>query len=426
MKSTSNDGSSVRRLPRLASFSSHMLLDGHGKVASSSQERRDMHPYFGTWPYNVGDQFVGLAIARLLNFEEFFSIDHGASQRDFDLINSECDIFVIRGSNFIYPGFFATKMTINLLRKIKIPIVYIGAGIQYPLGEKPYLLREDIDSLKYIHDSCVSCSVRGHRAAELLNKWGIQNVRVTGCPTIVYGLKPSIQVQKPSWDHVGWTVTDMNTKPDLKRGQFAWMKQLQDKAGKFSVIVQGGEVVLQEYIFARDGIAMDRRIDTAVSPTLLKCRREVKSVEKLAKSVAYYYRDAAPQVVQAMLDNSFFSNSIPEYRRFLRTLSVIFGTRLHGNLMGLSQGKPTVFAFHDERLKDMCELMKVPTVNLMDAQDNIELDQFDWAPFERAYQEIHAGFISFLDENDLAHNLTKVSEPTAEPLTINATAINSN
>ena len=93
--------------------------------------------------------------------------------------------------------------------------------------------------------------------------------------------------------------------------------------------------------------------------------------------------------------------------------------------MGLSQGKPTVFAFHDERLKDMCELMKVPTVNLMDAQDNIELDQFDWAPFEGAYQEIYAGFISFLDENNLAHNLTKVSEPTAEP-PINATAMNSN
>ena len=394
-----------KTLPRLASFTSHLLLDGHGITSMVSHERRDMHPYFGKWPYNVGDQFVALTIARILNFTEFYSIAYSAPQKDFDIINGECDAFIIRGSNFIYPGFFAKFMNLELLRKIKIPIIYIGAGIQYALGEDIYLTKEDIESLKYIHGSSMSCSVRGVRAAELLQKAGIDNVRVTGCPTIVWSLKPSIKIETPTWDEVGWTVTDMNTKPELKERQFSMMAKIHRRAKNFHVIVQGGEVVLQEYIFCRDGVVVDKRVDKAISPTLYKSNREMKSLPKLAKTVAYYYRDAPEELVQTMIERSFFSNNVHDYMRYLRSLSFVCGTRLHGNMMALCQGKPVLYAVHDERLTDMTELMKVPSINLLTHNSEIDLEQFDWASFEAAYEDIYMSFVEFLDENNLAHNL---------------------
>ena len=392
-------------LPKLASLADHLLLDGYGLTNLSSHERRDMHPYFGKWPYNIGDQFVALAIARMLSFGEFYSISASAPQRDFDIINSECEAFIIRGSNFMYPGFFAKYMTLEFLRKIKIPIIYIGAGIQYALGEDIYLTKEDLESLKYIHGSSASCSVRGPRAAELLKKAGINNVRVTGCPTIVWSLQPSIKIDAPTWDEVGWTVTDMTTKPVLKEKQFALMASINRKAKRFHTIVQGGEVVLQEYIFCRDGIVVDKRVDTPISPTLCRSNREVKSLPNLAKTVAYYYRDAPEDLVQSMLERSFFSNYVHDYMQYLRSLSFVCGTRLHGNLMALCQGKPVLYAIHDERLSDMTELMKVPSINLLTHNDDLDLERLDWSPFEQAYENIYKTFAAFLDENNLVHNL---------------------
>jgi len=390
---------------RLASFTSHLLLDGHGPTVHASPRRRDLHPYFGTAPYNVGDQFVALAIARVLEFEEFYSIDPEAPDEDFETINRECDVFLIRGSNFIYPGFFAQNLHMDLLRKIEIPIVYLGAGLQCDLDQRIELLEEDVESLKYIHASSASCSVRGYRSAELMHAAGIDNVRVTGCPSIFWTLQPTVKVRPPAWDHVGWTVTDMSWRPDLNRQQFALMDALRERAARLHVVVQGGEVVLQEYILCRDGLAVETRCDTQVSPALLKSRRERKSLDHLAAMVGYYYRDAPKGLLEPLLNRSFFSNSVFDYFRYLRGLTLVYGTRLHGNVMALCQGTPTFFVLHDSRLEDMAELMRVPCMRIDDPPDALEVDASAWLGFERVYPEIYRTFRDFLEENGLKHNL---------------------
>lgn len=404
----------IEGLPRLASFAGHLLLDGHGHVAVTSEERRDMHPYFGTWPYNVGDQFVSLAIARLLRFEEFYSIQPGASDADFERVNRDCDVFLIRGSNFIYPGFFATHMPLTLLRKIRIPIVYIGAGIQFKLGEHPRLTRDDIEVLKYIHASSASCSVRGFRAAELLHEAGIDNVRPLGCPTMLWSLDPELKVKPATWDHVGWTVTDMTGKPEPSARQFAVMEELRRRAARFTAFVQGGEVVIQEYILCRDGEVTEQRADEELSPALLHSTRAVKSPEKLAKTVRYYYRGAPEPLVESLLESAFFSNRVGDYLRKMRELSLVCGTRLHGNTMALCQGVPAVYAVHDERLRDMVELMQVPAFDILDRDAAIEPERLSWEPFEAAYRRIYRETAAFFAENGLPSNLVAPATSEAE------------
>jgi hypothetical protein len=405
MNSTSTTTPELERLPRLASFTGHLLLDGHGPDVRTSHERRDIHPYFGTWPYNIGDHFVSLAIAKALRFDEFYTINPSAPAAEFDVINSECDFFIIRGSNFVYPGFFAKCFSVGLLRKIKIPIIYIGAGLQFKLGERPHLLPEDYESLRYIHGSCASCSVRGPLTAELLNDGGIQNVRVTGCPTIIWSGRPTIRVRKPSWADVGWTLMDM--KAQLAERQFALMEQVRSRSGSFTAFPQGGEVVLQEYILCRDGHVCDARNEEIVSRTLQRFTRTTKSLSKLADTVRYYYRHATPEIREVLLERAFFSNRVSDYLTRLRSLSFVCGTRLHGNIMALCQGTPTLFAVHDERLRDMTELLQAPTVDLSQEEEVIEIAACNWTPFEAAYRRIYASFLAFFEENGLSHQLTE-------------------
>lgn len=379
------------------------MLDGHGPGIHVSHARRDMHPCFGTWPYNIGDQFVSLAIAKLLRFEHFYTIDPLAPDSDFDVINRECDVFLIRGSNFIYPGFFAKCFPVNLLRKIKIPIIYLGAGVQFKLGERPYLLPEDYESLRYIHGSCTSCSVRGPTAAELLNQGGILNVRVTGCPTVVWSGQPEIRVRKPTWENVGWTL--MEAKGQLREWQYESIRTLRRRSTVLTIVAQGGEVVLQEYVLCRDGHVTEARHDEAISSTLTKSARTIKSCSKLAGTVAYYYRDAPPEVQDDLLNRSFFSNRVPDYLNLLGSLSFVCGARLHGNIMALCQGVPTMFAVHDARLKEMAEILRVPSIYVSQSTGDVELDENAWRPFEAAYEELFATFVKFCDENGLAHSL---------------------
>ena len=60
-------------------------------------------------------------------------------------------------------------------------------------------------------------------------------------------------------------------------------------------------------------------------------------------AVAYYYRDAPPGLREVLLERSFFSNRVADYLNFLAARSFVCGTRLHGNMMALCQGVPTLF-----------------------------------------------------------------------------------
>lgn len=391
---------------RLAGFVGNLLLDGYGLQTSINSGHRDRHPYFGKWPFNIGDHFVGVALGKILNFDEFYSINWDADDKAFDIINNECDYFIYRGQNCIYPGFFEKNLPLSLLKKIKIPFIHIGTGIQYSSDDDNMKLTAgDVNSLKYIHDSCVSCGVRGIRTQNLLNKYGINNVRVIGCPTLFWSLSPTMKVRHSSWKDVGWTVTEMGQGTDRHLAQMKWIDQLSKKADKLTVFTQGGEVVLQEYILCRDGHVIHTREDQFISEKLILSKLNRKSLSKLENTVRWYYRSGSQKSIDSIVKHSFFSHNFVDYMKSMKEKSLIVGTRLHGGIMALSQGTPMILVWHDARTKEMADYMGIPNFNMMDMNVDLELEKVNWDNFNMRYPKMYRDLVDFFNENGITHNL---------------------
>ena len=234
-----------------------------------------------------------------------------------------------------------------------------------------------------------------------------------------------MRVREPGFENVGWTLTDMGSRPHLNQNQLGLMDQIHKRAEHFVPIAQGGEIVLQDYINLRDGHSLGQRDDKIIvtyeggyterektnwygnttEAELVKCRLERRSQDSLAGDVRWYYRDCSPGVIDALIENSFFSTSVADYMRHNRRLSLMAGTRLHGNIMALAQGVPTLFGIHDHRIKEMAELFESPRVDLRHPQTSFDPGDHDWGGFNRAYPRLYEGFKAFFEENGLAHNL---------------------
>jgi hypothetical protein len=412
--------------PRLAIFSRHSLIDGRGAgyVLPPGDERG--HPFLGPWPHNVGDQFVASALGRALDFDEFYTLTREATPEQFDIINDECHAVIAVMQNALFPGFFGKHLPISYLKQLKIPVILLSLGIQFRFGDELKLTSDDIESLKWLHDHAVSSQLRGHITEELLARYGITNTRVLGCPSLLWPGNRELPIRVPTYDNVGFTITDMGAIPVLHKFQFEVMEKVFERSKAFSLIAQGGEYVLQEYLTLRDGVHPSLREDFIVEGNketpksefsgsllpgqLMKSYVKRFSIEEKKKSVEWYYRELSDSLRQNVISRGFFSSILPEYIRRARDISLIVGTRLHGNIIALSQGTPAVFLAHDYRLKDMIEFLHLPHLAFDKNETDFDLDQCNWERFEKLMPMIYDGFAAFFEENGLKHTLSQGSK----------------
>ena len=419
--------------PRLAMFSRHSLLDGRGMGYVMPPGTDQGHPFLGAWPHNIGDQFVASGLARALDMDEFITLTRGATPEQFDYVNNECDAIIVVAQNALFPGWFETHLPVSYLLQIRIPMIFFSLGLQFRFGDEIYLTPGDVESLKHIQDHCASLQVRGHMTEELLHRYGIRNTRVIGCPSLLYSGSPSIKVRAPSFDRVTFTITDMGRLPDIHGWQFAVIDSLIEKSNQITIATQGGEFVLQEYLALRDGVSFYERTDFDVTLAggepqdyprtnwtgglteggLVRSVLERKDLGKARDSARWYYRDAPEGVRDAIVEHGFYSPLMSEYIRRARDQSLYVGTRLHGNLMGLVQGTPSVFAIHDYRLKDMAEFLEVPSISIESGETHVSLEELDWSAFARKWIYVWNGFVDFFEENGLATTIQRVNDKGA-------------
>ena len=213
----------------------------------------------------------------------------------------------------------------------------------------------------------------------------------------------------------------MTDRPALQRAQFKAIRRLAHLAERLVPIAQGGEVVLQEFVAARDGQAFGLRTDSelrrdgkerALAPaddpgpgSLVVSRIDRREFASLEADVRWVYRELGEKLIRRFLEGAFFSPLVAEYLRHHRQLSLMAGTRLHGNLMALVQGVPTLFAYHDLRVKEVAELLDAPRFDLRSNKPAFSLERYDWQGPAKKLPALYQGFGAFFEENGLSHRL---------------------
>ncbi|CAM5181477.1 Polysaccharide pyruvyl transferase OS=Bosea thiooxidans OX=53254 GN=ARD30_00090 PE=4 SV=1 [Bosea thiooxidans] len=126
----------------------------------------------------------------------------------------------------------------------------------------------------------------------------------------------------------------------------------------------------------------------------------------------WYLDDQMAELYQSRM---FYSDVVAEYEQLVRGLDLVLGYRLHGNLMALANGTPSIYFTYDSRTVEFADTFKIPSVDVFSGQDFRLEDYWDQSRFDRfnaAYARVYGQMRDFLVENRVDNKM--VDRQTAE------------
>ncbi len=150
--------------------------------------------------HNIGDSFVYDSSLKVLDGRKYTvlpitRIDEAAIAS----INADCAAVVLRGSNYFHRHMNWERAE-EVFKKITVPIVCFGCGIQVPDGSPLSLTASQIRVLHILADKAAWIGVRGTRSAEQLADFGVKNIKVIGCPTLFRHRDPGLGIHGFNYD----------------------------------------------------------------------------------------------------------------------------------------------------------------------------------------------------------------------------------
>lgn len=353
--------------------------------------------------HNIGDAFVFDSSLKLLNFEQLdaLPIDR-VDPAMIDRLNAEYDYVFLRGSNYVHAEMDWVQAP-EVLRRLKIPVIAFGIGAQAPVSGKLELSEDTKTVLRLIADSAGSLGVRGTYSAEVLNDLGIRNVRIIGCPTAFRNNNPNLAIRLPPLDQVkkaGVTLRREVSKTyaqDIQRYLTFHRDLVKAMADRFEVtLMSQGEAEEKK-------LALGTPEQKAAAMVALKNNAWASS----------WYLDE--QVEGLYRSRMFYSDVVAEYERLVRELDLVLGYRLHGNLMALANGTPSIYFTYDSRTVEFADTFKIPSVDVFASQEFRLEEYWDQARFDRfnaAYAQVYGQMRDFLVENGVDNKMVpRAAEP---------------
>ncbi len=280
---------------------------------------------------NTGNSYITWALMKELgcsvnslkghHIQNVYSYDFNNIAKDVEIIKNECThvILVLQdqirlGESYGYRLPFAGLK--NFLSKIDKPILVAGLGANCFDGYDPYfyqkLDRELVDFLRFLSSKVTSIGVRGYFTFDVLSKLGIKNVEVIGCPSYYEKGRNRIIV-KPKWDeHL----------------------RLASSTGVPYILPKVQRVYLQD-----------------------RLPKEERIIKIYFGEKQYLNRTEYSDLINGKY--RIFS-SIQEWKKDLEGTDFYIGTRVHGSMVALNSGVPTVVMNKDSRAREMCEYMNIP------------------------------------------------------------------
>jgi hypothetical protein len=355
--------------------------------------------------HNIGDAFVYDSSLKLFKFDEVAA--HDIKEFDPDQIeryNAEYDFCLLRGSNYIH-GSMNWARTLEFIEGLRIPVLAFGIGAQAP-SEGPLILSDETKRvLRAISERCTSIGVRGSYTAQVLWDLGIKNARIIGCPTLFRNRNPHMRITLPSLDrvkNVGYTLRREVSKsysPDIERYLAFQRETILEMAGRFDVTVMAQGEVEEKKIVLGTEAQREEAIEALVG------RKWLEAEDGPLKTL---YRESL-----------FYSDTVADYDAIAKQQNFVIGFRLHGNLISLANGVPSVYFTYDSRTSEFVETFGIPAHDVYaDKPFRLEdyWDQSLFERFNRSYFERYRDMRLFLEENGIPHRMPEAVPNRAAPL----------
>ena len=346
-----------------------------------------------SWKPNYGDMLVCAALIRQIGYyDDFIRIDFGYR------LPRKADCAVIRGSTYLHNefNFDAAIETLDSLPESNIAMV--GLGAQNPIQDLSFLDNNKSAHifLKKLSERSASISVRGNFTSAILERHGIKNIRITGCPSLFYTHKPP-SVKVPELLSTRNRRLGVSLHTGLSQNIFC--KSPRKTQALHGTVIDYCSKNASSVALYEQGI----QLEFAVADRTLPFQERIEAAKQIIARI-----DAEGMISPEQLISQMVSvHNIEEWLAKARDQDAMLGFRFHGNMVGLLQGSPCLYYVYDSRLEEFCRLYGLPYVDVESQWTDpikVILD-WDWdranANIKGCYQELKA----FYDENGVKNTL---------------------
>ncbi|MEM9964537.1 MAG: polysaccharide pyruvyl transferase family protein [Asticcacaulis sp.] len=317
-------------------------------------------------------------------------------------IRDACRAVVVPSANFIRENFDMTGY-VDFLEKTELPLIFLGIGAQ----AENYTTR-DFDFhpsiqrlLGLIRERSKKVAVRGYFTAELFEKFGINHVEVTGCPSNFINQSPDFadMIEAKLAQPLNSFITHGDepwpknmAKQPVERRLCDWTM----KGNSFQS--QQSVPIFMEYI---------RRNNTHAPAVIPEGRENALHRALLPDAPFETFQEFINARMRVYL-------SVSQWMEDSARFDFSVGLRLHGNMVAWQAGTPALWIHHDSRTRELSEIMALPSIDfetfleqcttIEEARQKIEFDKHAYRTQRRRLAErMH----TVLDSEKISNSLTQ-------------------
>jgi hypothetical protein len=305
-------------------------------------------------------------------------------------LNNRLDSLIIPAANWLSPVVDFSALA-DLIERLKIPTILIGLGAQNDNFSGEISVPEGTwRFIQGISERSAAISVRGEYTKKLLGERGINNVVVTGCPSLGHDFRSFSPFGRV---HVRFEKGLLHsTRFSAGHAPFARNPSAHREIFRLA-FARGMDLLLQS--------------EEEEMHLLTQSKSAVSDDDRLKRLLQEIYEAPDWETLEAYIRNHcqvFFN--VADWSSGLERYDYVFGTRLHGSIMALNSGVPAFMLHHDSRTRELCEFAAIPsadakTFNLTAANIRRAIEKTDFSAYYKRREQIQIIYSDFLNMNNL-------------------------
>jgi hypothetical protein len=237
----------------------------------------------------------------------------------------------------------SNKAMANLLERFSCPVIAFGLGIQAPEGTTRIDLGENTIALaKSLSRRAQLIGCRCELTAETLRRYGITNTFVMGCPSNFINLDLTIDhyhrisIERANSESISCLISEVTQGNASSAGYIRHaFEVLMNTPSKYAL--QGASLL---------GITYENS-------------HELPPLYRTALGTLQ-----AGQMINIMRDKALAFSCVDEWLFAARRFDFCYGMRMHGSMVALQAGVPTVILHHDKRTEELARVMNLPRMDI--------------------------------------------------------------
>lgn len=293
-------------------------------------------------------------------------------------VNDEYDYFVLPLANAFRLSFEPQlKKLTDFVKALKIPVVMLSGGCQSGsdggFSNLNSMKNTVIDFCQAILEKSTHITVRGEKTADYIESLGFKNIIVIGCPSMTMN-GPSHTVYVPKSWNLKQIAYNVETSKDICGNIFS---------------------------------DIESRFDAVYFP------QDIKTMEMMLWGGEKFSSDRSPFLPLRSSHKQFSSNSIEfhldpsTWINRMRDFDLSLGPRIHGNVIPILAGTPSVVMAHDSRTTELAEYHQIPhfkdhEISSVECLEQV-LDRVNYDHFNKGLSDRFYKVADFLKINGLNH-----------------------